>query len=152
MDGLLLVYLFFLHFIADGPLQSREMGRKKSDSVTYLAAHVLIQYLTFLGGLMLAYKYTTLIPGDSNQERQLFVKGLPLANAIVHGLVDLVMWKGYKLSVALRKPKHLFGRPTEGSALMFKFWEDSWFFHTILLDQFFHLSTIVLITELAIKL
>ncbi len=144
---MLLVYLFFLHLIADGPLQSREMGRRKSDSVTYLAAHVLIQYLTFLCGLLIAYKLDFLLPGHNDYEKRVFVQGLAFGNALIHGLVDLLMWKGYKLSVVLRKPKHLFGRPVEGSALVFKYWEDPWFYHTILTDQFIHLSTIVLLTE-----
>lgn len=144
-----LIYLFFLHWLADGPLQSREMGRRKSESVVYLAGHVLIQYLTFLFGLMLADHYGFL-PVEVNNEyaARIFVQGLALGNAAIHGLVDAVMWKGYKLSVVLRKPKHLFGRPVAGEKPVYKFWEDPYFFHTIMTDQFFHYSTLVLLLEI----
>lgn len=142
-----LIYLFFLHWLADGPLQSREMGRRKSESVVYLAGHVLIQYLTFVLGLMAAHYYGLLPFVKNDYEARVMVQGIALSNAAIHGLVDAIMWKGYKLSVVLRKPKHLFGRPTQGDKPVFKFWEDPMFFHTIMTDQFFHYSTLVLVFE-----
>lgn len=141
-----LIYLFFLHLIADGPLQPREMGRKKSDNLIYLSGHVLIQYLTFLVGLIIARHYGFL-PVDTDYEARVLINSLALGNAAIHGLIDFIIWKGYKLSVVLRKPKHLFGRSIEGDKPAFKYWDDPYFYHTILLDQFLHVSTLVLLLE-----
>ena len=144
------IYLFFLHWLADGPLQSREMGKRKSDSLIYLAGHVLIHYLTFLFGLMAAH-YFKFLPIEHDYNAWVLIQSIALSNATIHGLVDAIMWKGYKLSVVLRKPKHLFGRPVAGEKLVYKFWEDPYFFHTIMTDQLFHYSTLVLLSEFIIK-
>lgn len=147
-----LIYLFFLHWLADGPLQSRELGKRKSDNILYLAGHVLIQYLTFLCGLILAHHYGFLPDVIKNDYMaRVFIQSLAMSNAAIHGLVDAIMWKGYKFSVALRKPKHLFGRPVAGEKPVFKYWEDAGFFHTIMTDQFFHYSTLVLLFEIITK-
>lgn len=142
-----LIYLFFLHLLADFILQPREMGRKKSDNLIYLAGHVLIQYLVFLLGLIVAYHYEFL-PVQSKYEARVFINGFALANAAIHGLIDGITWNLYKFSVVLRKPKQLFGRPTQGDKPVFKYWEDHYFYLTIGIDQFLHISTIVLVFEL----
>lgn len=142
-----LIYLFFLHLLADFVLQPREMGRKKSDNMLYLAGHVLIQYLVFLVGLIIAHYYHFLpVPNDFHART--FIQGMALGNAALHGLIDLLTWRFYKLSVVLRKPKHLFGRPTPDGKPSFKYWEDHAFYLTIGIDQFLHVSTIVLVFEL----
>lgn len=146
MDTILfLTYLFLLHLIGDSYLQPREMGRKKSDNLIYLAGHILIIYLTFVVGLIIAHYYNFL-PNVINQyTSRKFVQALPLCNALIHGLIDLFMWKGYKLSVILRKPKHLFGRPVEGEKPVYKYWDDSYFYHTIMTDQYLHYATLTIV-------
>jgi hypothetical protein len=81
---------------------------------------------------------------------------LALGNSIIHGVIDSVTWKLYKLSVILRKPKELFERvepdnPAIKTAMKFKYWEDHFFYLTIGLDQLLHVSTIILLFDFISK-
>lgn len=126
-----LIYLFFLHFLADFVLQPREMGRKKSEQVKYLAHHLLIQWVVFFFGLML------IMPDHF----ALFA----LVNTLVHGLIDWNIWNLYKISVWKRRRSEieLIGR--EEFKKTWKYWEDHWFYLTIGFDQFLHATTIVVL-------
>lgn len=131
---MLLAYLFFLHFIADFVLQSREMGKRKSTDLWYLTYHVIIQMtVMFLG--------TYFVLGD--------VKAFHFAtlNGIIHGVIDWNVWKMYKYYV-----KRLI-ESTHGSdpflnteaANQWRYWEDHRFYLTIGFDQFLHSITILLV-------
>ena len=128
---MMLVYMFFLHFIADFVLQNREMGKKKSKKIEFLTKHCIIQFVVFSIGL---------IPFYGVQSAQ-----FGLANALIHGVIDWHIWRLYAISVLHRqfdksvpwkdRPKLMYKR--------YPFWEDHYFYLTIGFDQFLHLATIV---------
>lgn len=146
--------MFFLHFIADFLLQSREMGKKKSSNIKFLCAHVGIQMLVFFVGLLL---FTT----------PAFAITFAVVNGLIHGIIDALIWKGYALIVWVQRGSWMKANPkainymvkraggidreptdNELKDLMktdFKYWEDHWFYATIGFDQFLHMSTIVLV-------
>ena len=132
MNAFLLVYLFALHFIADFLLQTRDMATKKSSDINVLAAHCGIQLLVICAGL-------TLFTSASQAFYMAFF------NALIHGVIDWHIWKGYKLSVAKRFPELNWKDPYQVS--VYKYWEDSWFYSTIGLDQLLHVSTLALLAR-----
>lgn len=124
------VYLFLLHFLADFILQPREMGRKKSSHMGYLSAHIAIQILVFFLGLWYFVGWP-------------FALIFAVLNGLLHGVVDAFIWKGYAWSVWLRrKDKSMTEKDLK---LTWKYWDDHWFYVTIGLDQFLHMSTIILV-------
>lgn len=123
MTAFLLVYLYALHFVADFLLQSREMATKKSSDINVLFNHCAIQYWTIILGLcpFLGFGRACVVSAS---------------NALIHGLIDWHIWKGYKWSVAKRDPT--------ATPATWKYWEDHWFYTTIGFDQFLHISTLTL--------
>lgn len=117
----MLIYLFVLHFIADFILQSREMGKKKSQEFNWLVRHLSIQFGIFLIGLALF-----------NVRYAVEFAGL---NALIHGLIDWNIWKFYKVSVYLRDKT--------ATAETWRYWEDHLFYTTIGLDQLLHGATLI---------
>lgn len=137
--------LLILHFIADGLLQSREMGKKKSQEFKWLAKHLLIQLTVFFTALCLF--------GVSPLHALYF----SLANAGIHGVIDWNIWRGYKLHAYYKIVRELNADPEMGPATpakikyrstTFQYWEDPWFFHTILFDQMLHGLTYVYLAGL----
>ena len=119
-----LIYLMFLHFVADFLLQSRTMATNKSSSLKYLVQHVLIQFTVFtIGVFWLPPMYA-------------------LANACIHGLIDWHIWRLYKFSVYLRDQ--------EATTATWKYYEDHLFYTTIGLDQMLHVITILVVYGCAI--
>lgn len=87
-----LIGLFIFHFLADWVLQSVEMGRQKSNKFDVLLKHVGIHFIVFfLGGLLFFSPLLSL--------------GVAFVNAVVHGVIDWYIWRGYKLSVFYRRHK-----------------------------------------------
>jgi hypothetical protein len=146
-----IVVLLLLHFIADFPLQSREMGKKKSQESMWLLQHLIIQFfVVYMGSLFIMDAHIAF--------------RLALLNAIVHGIIDWNIWRGYKYSVKYRllKTKRedvTYASPTEWDmATMgteeqyltiagrnWKYWEDHMFYTTIGFDQMLHGITLVLL-------
>lgn len=130
----LYIYMFFLHFLADFILQSREMGQKKSSEIHYLLGHVAIQWGVFFIGLM-----QVMDPFVSYQ--------IACVKAGIHGLIDWYIWRIYKYRVHMRL-KAMF--PDEEryqfQADNFEYWKDKGFYSTIGFDQFLHHATIVFVT------
>jgi hypothetical protein len=132
--GMTIVKLLVVHFIADFILQSREMGKKKSQEVKWLLAHLSIQFLAFL---FFGWKFA-------------------LANAAIHGVIDWNIWRLYKLFVSKRfavvdafnHPLFTKQSPVSSAAPEFRYWEDHWFYATIGLDQLLHGVTLVLLAEI----
>ena len=125
----MIALLLVTHFVADGLLQSREMGKKKSSEPIWLAKHLAIQFIAFLLATVFFTRYA--LP-------------FALANAAIHGIIDWNLWRGYKLyayKAIKNNPKHplLTGSKTEP----WKYWEDHWFYTTILFDQMLHGLTLV---------
>jgi len=112
-----LVLLFFIHFIADFILQSREMGQKKSSSWKWLGYHTTIIFLAFV---YFGWKFA-------------------LVNAAIHAIIDRNIWGLYKWSTYYREPN--------ATVHNWKYWEDHLFYVTIGLDQFLHTATIILLAE-----
>lgn len=135
------IYVFFLHFIADFLLLSREMGKKKSEDVKVLLEHLGIQFLVMFIGLMFVA-----IPS--------IAFSISLLNIVFHGLIDWNIWRLYKKFAHYRIKKgidkHLqvsYGT-REGHVNEWKYYEDHWFYATIGFDQFLHVSTLVMILEI----
>lgn len=126
-----LLLAFFLHFIADFILQSREMGKNKSSNWKYLLAHLSIQFLVFL---------------------PFFGWQFSLANAAIHGIIDKNIWNLYKIFTLYRLG--YFRAWKEGKldnvTKYHKYWEDHLFYATIGLDQFLHSATLILLFNLGL--
>ena len=129
-------------------MQSREMGQKKSSEFKWLFRHLTIQWLFFAFGLVyfvgpvLALAFATL-------------------NAVVHGIIDWYIWKGYKLTAHIRINKEVDklaaaliagGVPMDAETHKaaydagvqdWKYWEDHVFYSTIGFDQLLHILTII---------
>lgn len=88
--GLKIAHIFLLHFIADWALQSKEMSRQKSNKLTVLIQHVSIHLVVFFFGCLLIMS-----PANALM--------FALVNAVVHGVIDWYLWRGYKLSVFFRR-------------------------------------------------
>lgn len=125
--GFTLALLLTVHFVADFLLQSREMGKKKSSELEWLAAHCSIHLGLFTLILTLFFGFWSAL-------------AFSLLNALIHGAIDWYIWRGYKYTVHERFP--------DATPETFKFWEDSWFFHTIGLDQLLHGLTLVTLAAL----
>lgn len=130
---MILVYLMFLHFVADFILQSREMGQKKSTEWEWMKKHIFWIKLVFFVGLFPVvgfYKAAT----------------FALANGLIHLCIDSCIWKVYAWTVWERERKT--GVKREDLKKRWKYWEDKWFYDTIGLDQFLHVATIIIIWSL----
>lgn len=136
---MLLAYMFILHFIADFLLQSREMGKKKSSEPRWLFKHLAIQWAMFA---------VCLAPFIG----PVLSIGIATLNALVHGIIDWNIWRGYKLFVFFRLADVV---RKEGAredqvkdqvmikAKDWQYWEDHWFYTTIGFDQLLHGLTLV---------
>lgn len=140
----LLAYLVFLHFIADFILQSREMGKKKSEDIGYLSIHLLIQFLVILIGVTPFF------------DRELSL-GIAISNTIIHGIIDFSIWRVYKFTALCRiasEAKEFHCTDVERkkwiaeSARNWQYWEDHWFYTFIGLDQMLHVLTLIGIVSL----
>lgn len=87
-----LIGLFIFHFLADWVLQSVEMGRQKSNKFNVLLQHIGVHFLVFFfGGLLFFSPWLSLAVSS--------------VNALIHGVIDWYIWRGYKLSVFFRRKK-----------------------------------------------
>lgn len=129
----MIAYLLVIHFVADFLLQSREMGKTKSSNWRVLLAHLAIQATAFTLGLWPFFGLKTAI-------------AFALLNAGVHGVIDWNIWRLYKLSVLKRFPEIDWADPKAAST--YDYWNDSWFYHTIGLDQLLHGLTLVALAAL----
>ena len=137
----MLALCLVVHFVADFLLQSREMGKNKSTDFMVLLQHLGIQFVCF-------FIFPTPVVGIE------LALCFSLANAIVHGVIDWNIWRGYKLFVGSKLQEQakanlretigdMYG-PSHVEAEMqqlaseFKYWEDHWFYTTIGLDQLLH--------------
>jgi hypothetical protein len=119
-----LIALLVVHFIADFICQPREMGKKKSYEVKWLAGHLAIQFVFFCA----------------------FGWKLALINAAIHGIIDWNIWRLYKLSVGLRFPDMRNATPEVQKA--YPYYDDHLFYTTIGLDQMLHTITLVVLWSL----
>ncbi len=150
----LMAWLLVLHFIADFPLQSRRMGKEKSEKFFVLYDHLAVHWYVFFFGLI-------------------FIIGIWDAmtianvNAVIHGIIDWNIWRAYKYRVwrwAITKSKKMGWAETGGVdggpmtkddymyvAKSFEYWNDHWFYTTIGFDQLLHGLTLVLCYGLFIR-
>lgn len=151
MTASVIVLALILHFIADFLLQSREMGKNKSSQFPVLLHHIGIQFAVMAVGLMILLDPLTAI-------------AVSAANAVIHGVIDWHIWRGYKLYVYKKLYKQVTSDPRSTvwytmhpdkqeagyqvlvaeKAAAFKYWEDHWFYATIGFDQLLHAVTIIL--------
>ena len=147
MEALGLVLIMFFHYIADFKLQSREIATTKSSDMGALCYHINIitGTLFFPCWIVFGLKYSAGVG---------FIMAMffTVINAVIHGIIDWNIWKGYKRYVAQNLQKY-FG---EGSQLssgemnkMFMdeklYAEDKEFYDTIGFDGLLHYVTLVLL-------
>ena len=121
--------LFFLHFIADFVLQSREMGKKKSSEAKWLLSHLAIQFLVFIP--FTNWKFA-------------------LVNTIIHGFIDSNIWNGYKALAFWRikqNPQHPLLILNDDFQDRWKYWDDHLFYTFIGLDQMLHGLTLIYVAS-----
>ncbi len=135
---LILVWLLFLHFVGDFILQPRWMAERKSTEFTVLLKHLAVISVVFTIGAVVL-------------DPMLFATFV-LLNALIHGIIDWNIWSVYKWTVVQRctRQHELPFHPTSDTLLEpqikhFKYWNDSWFYNTIGLDQFLHGATIIIL-------
>jgi hypothetical protein len=142
MSTALLIFLFIAHFIADFLLQDRDMAQNKSRRFSVLVRHAAIHWLVVLGCAAHVLPPLTAIL-------------LTTINALLHGLVDWFIWKAYK-AFAIKRAKDYQSHNDEPHPLMapdgrtWRYWEDSWFFKTIGLDQLLHMLGLLAAYNLAL--
>lgn len=145
--------LFLIHLVADFFMPSREMGQKKSSELKWLLHHLMIQFFMFTIGIWLM----GLFIADIRTLKMLLL--FPILNTIIHGIIDWNIWRFYKLGVYKRlkdetKQFHLSDEDKEKwiaeSGKNWQYWLDSWFYHTIGIDQFLHIITIIFLAALCL--
>jgi len=110
------IYAFIIiHFVSDWILQPRSVAKKKSSSWCWLGVHVLMIYFSFLG-------FSFLYDNISHWYALVF--------ALVHGLQDKVIWKGFE---------RIRGPFSEEYISHNRFAEDWLWYSTIAVDQMLHL-------------
>lgn len=150
--GIIIATLLMVHFVADFLLQSREMGTKKSSELKWLMAHLAIQFIAFVIILSPLYGLTGIV--------------FAALNAVIHGVIDWNIWRGYKWSVARRLydeqgnpwvegkskgfPLHSLMSDVDHSFIppqppQWRYWLDHWFYATIGFDQLLHALTLILL-------
>lgn len=149
-----LILMFLGHFVGDFLLQSRDMGKKKSENFEILFSHLAIVFATTFVFLLFAMPMSRAIP-------------VALANAIIHGVIDWNIWKLYKLyamksikeaaqeiawakrlSIVNKLPEQIKMEKMEcliQAREQFKYWEDHWFYATIGFDQLLHALTMIVL-------
>jgi hypothetical protein len=139
-----LLTLMFAHLTADFFLQSRKMGRNKSKKPGWLARHVGVHIVVFT---LYTYIFLVFFVGglEGITYSLIFLTSLmfAIANGILHGVVDLITWNLYGLSVLYRAKRD--NMPYDKDPVKFKYWEDHWFYVTIGVDQFLHVAHILLV-------
>ena len=124
MDYLNIIYLLFLHFLGDFFLQSRRIALNKSLFKIDLLIHILIISSVLALGLFYFYSRLTLS----------YFIGI---NALIHAIIDWFIWRLYKYSINCRYPIRV--------PETFKYYNDRWFYNTIAVDQFLHISTLIVL-------
>ena len=119
-----LIILLGIHFLSDFIFQSREMGKKKSENINFLFAHLLIIVATFLLCGLFRFSTDVIIP-------------IAIMYGIIHCFQDWFIWRGYKLTIWYRIKGY--------RNASYPYWEDRWFYAVIGLDQTLHFITIVLL-------
>lgn len=106
-----LAWCLLLHFVSDFVMQSRWIAENKSTDWRALGTHMGHIWLVFLVGTF----------------------SLPLASsyALIHGLQDRFIWRGYKW---LRRNEQV---------TTFQYWKDDLFWQTVGLDQLLHALTLI---------
>jgi len=154
---LTLLTMMVAHLVSDAFLQSREEAKGKSEDKSILYKHVRTNFLVTAAMLFLLNLIEGFIIWGTDQSPVLAFFWVPMLifrsimpafwNALVHAAIDWNIWRLYKKSVLIRnfdKSVPMADRPMLLSK-SFKYWEDPWFFHTIMIDQFLHYATIVAI-------
>jgi hypothetical protein len=118
MTSTQIITLMIFHGVFDWLFQDRETAKKKSSNFKYLVAHLFILYTGIL-------VWACVFGGLGLHDTFLFA----VSNVILHGIIDWNLWKLYKLSV-LKRFKEADGQ--------FAYWEDSWFYNFIMVDQLLH--------------
>ena len=136
-----LIVLCITHFISDLVLQSREMGKKKSEEPMTMFLHFLIIFYAFLFVGLWIFR-ETILPVEE-------ALALALLIASVHSIQDFLIWSYYKNFTKIRimnRLKEGFGLANVKSELTtWKYWEDYWFYVLLCLDQLLHYILLIVV-------
>lgn len=142
--------MMLAHLISDAFLQSREEAKGKSEDKKILFKHVSTNYVVTFVFLTVTFSILTYGFGLGILFSILRAGIISFWNAAIHALIDWNIWRLYKKSVEERiKKQQEHCNKYEITALPFKYWEDPWFFHTIMIDQFLHYLTVLVLAGLA---
>ena len=125
-----LIVLILLHYVADFAFQTNGIEKYKN-KLRYMFLHIFIVFFIFFTGMCLL--------GDI-QDFYYNIK-FSLINALLHGLVDYLMWKLYVLSIKKRKKR------IKRSRIKNKYWYDHVFYVIIGLDQYIHILVLYLLIK-----
>ncbi len=106
------------HFLGDWILQPRKIAINKSKKISILFLHVVIVSLCLFFALSIKFSITESMP-------------LIITNGLSHALLDWYGWNFYK---------HYFSNLS-----IEEHFSNYWFYFTIAIDQFIHLSIIFLL-------
>ena len=146
----LVIYLLILHFVADFLFQSREMGQKKSSEFIWLAKHGLIHLGVFAFGVAIFFisSFWPILVEINPYLASVKIGNIVLTscvfaitNMMLHMAVDACTWNAYKWTGARRNKD----KSKEELKKDFKYWEDSWFYHTIGIDQLLHIIMMIFV-------
>ena len=140
-----LLILFGLHFLADFVLQSREMGKGKSEDIEWLWIHFIIIFIIFLIGSVFVFLFN----GTPDSEIVQNAIRLSLGISVIHCFQDWFIWRGYKNIVKIRIMDEDYESTSSKTVTEkfrdWKYWEDKLFYDTIGIDQALHYITILLV-------
>jgi hypothetical protein len=141
------------------------MASKKSSDVIFLGKHTLIIFISFLAGMGAFGVYdpkVSIYGGNVSLSNAL---QFCFYNSMIHAFIDGSIWNLYKKIVICKIKKHIdsyykdgfkldekeFNERVEYDVKTYEFWKDGMFFDTIGLDQFLHVSTIIILCEIFLK-
>ncbi len=128
---LFILALLAAHFIGDWILQPREMALNKSKDFRVLCDHLCIVTVCLSWASLIFFWGNLGIP---------FLL-LLFVNAVLHGVIDWNIWRIYAKVRGNNVYEHEIGKWTHESHIN----HDYWFYSTIAIDQFLHLSIIFLL-------
>jgi hypothetical protein len=129
----LIIALFIAHFGADWILQPRWMAKQKSENFLVCLLHGFVIFLFLLATFLIATIYGLKYDGVN-------ILIFTLLYSVIHVVQDWFIWRFYK--------KFLFRRFNK----TVEFYDDYWFYSTIAVDQFLHLSLLFYFVSLIPKL
>ena len=141
------------------------MASKKSTEVIFLGKHSLIIFLSFLVGMGMFGFYDPKIGIYGGSVSIGNALQFCFYNSMIHAIIDGSIWNIYKRIVIYKltrqydmsyKDEYKLTKEETNKRVgedikEYKFWQDGMFFDVIGFDQFLHISTIIILSEVFLK-